>query len=774
MCRTIKRDEVSKREACPKIRAYLAILNRHDGIIASLLCVKFGDHKQGYYSVHCAFTGEESSPRLSMSSKKQSEVDVRPHDPARADKYSSNLKPSHTPQRSLTQLLIGAVVFLALTFTVPLNADQANTAYKHGVHAESNNQYEQAYEFYSKAHALKPQDAKYFTAYARMRFYVSVDEVHAGQQLLDQGKLQEALQKFQRAAEIDETNFYAQAEARQITELLRKQAQRELPSAATRSPLAQLAEDAGGPVELGAISTTLINLRLTESSTLVYKTIGKLAGVTVLFDSDYKPQKISIELNDVTLREAFDMVASQSKTFWQATSANTILVAADTPTKRKEVQTTVMKTFYMRNVATAADLQEAANTLKGILDITRVQLIPTQNAMILRGTPDQMVLAEKLLEDIDKPKSEVEIDIAVLSVSRSKMLTLGAVPPTSVTVSMSSPSTTTTTSVTTGSGNSATGTTTSGGGGISLNDLRYLNGTNFFISVPSYTLTALAGDSNTKVLQKPQLWALDNEKATLKVGDRIPIATGSFGASGGTQGYGALVKTQFQYIDVGVNIDITPHIHSDREVTLKMTLEISSVTGTQNIGGINQPTIGQRRIDLESRLRDGEVNLVGGILDDTETQSLSGYPLLSKVPILKYFFAQEAKQRNEDEIIFAITPHIVRAQELTDQNLRLVDLGAGGSVSVRHTDPRKVPAATTPSTPEAGPPQSGRTPATGQHEAVPANAAPQHPPIVPGATGTGNPTQPPKSSPPNSPVQPPNPHPVPPPTDGSSQTHAPT
>ena len=702
------------------------------------------------------------------------EVGVRPHNLARVEMTSSNLHSNQAPQRAKSELLAGVVVLLVLTLSLPANADQASSAYNHGVRAESNNQYEQAYDFYSKAHSLKPQDAKYFTAYARMRFYVAVDEVHAGQQLLAQGKLQEALQKFQHAAEIDETNFYAQAQARQIEEWLRKQAQREQSSAVVKSPLAKLAEDAGGPIELGAISTTLINLRLTESSTLVYKTIGKLAGINVLFDTDYKSQKISIELNDVTLREALDMVAVQSKTFWQATSSNTILVAADTPAKRKEIQTTVMKAFYLRNVATPAELQEAANTLKGILDVTRVQLIPTQNAMILRGTPDQMVLAEKLLEDIDKPKSEVEIDIAVLSVSRSKMLTLGAVPPTSVTITTTSPSTTTT--VTTGSGNTATGSTSSGGG-ISLNDLRYLNGTNFFITIPPYTLTALAGDSNTKVLQKPQLWALDNEKATLKVGDRIPIATGSFGASGGTQGYGALVNTQFQYIDVGVNIDITPHIHSDREVTLKMTLEISSVTGTQNIGGINQPTIGQRRIDLESRLRDGEVNLVGGILDDTETQSLSGYPLLSKVPILKYFFAQEAKQRNEDEIIFAITPHIVRAQELTDQNLRLVDLGAGGSVSVRHTDPRKVPAATTPSTPEAGPGQSGRTPAAGQHEGVPSIAAPQtppHPPIVPGATGTSNPTEPPKSSSPNSAVQPLNPHPVPPPTDGSSQTHAPT
>ena len=700
------------------------------------------------------------------------EVGIRADNLARVTTASPSSVHSAS-ERISKQLRLLAVALLALILSLPLRADQASAAYKRGVHAESHNQYEQAYDAYNTAHTLKPQDAKYFTAYARMRFYVSAEDVRTGQQLLDAGKLQEALKKFQRAAEIDETNFFAQAQARQIADILRKQAQREQVAAVGRSPLAQAADDAGGPIELGAISSTLVNLRLTESSTLVYKTIGKLAGVNVLFDTDYKPQKISIELNDVTLREAFDMVAVQSKTFWQATSSNTILVAADTPAKRKEIQATSMKTFYLRNVANPAELQEAANTLKGILDISRIQLIPAQNAMILRGTPDQMVLAQKLLEDIDKPKSEVEIDVTVLSVSRSKLLTLGAVPPTSINVNLTSPTTSTTTSVTTGSGNSATGTTTSGGG-FTLNDLKNLNATNVVISIPPYSFTALAGDSNTKVLQKPQLWAVDNQKATLKVGDRIPIATGSFGASGGTQGYGALVNTQFQYIDVGVNIDITPHIHSDREVTLKMTLEISSVTGTQNIGGINQPTIGQRRIDLESRLRDGEVNLVGGILDDTETQSLSGYPLLSKIPILKYFFAQEAKQKQEDEIVFAITPHIVRSQELTGQNLRLVDLGAGGSVSVRHTDPRKA-AATTPAATDVGSPND-RAPATDPNETGPAVASPQIPPHSPAATGsigTGSPAPPPKSPSSNNLAQPVSPRTALPPAAGSTQSHGP-
>ena len=156
-------------------------------------------------------------------------------------------------------------------------------------------------------------------------------------------------------------------------------------------------------------------------------------------------------------------------------------------------------------------------------------------------------------------------------------------------------------------------------------------------------------DNNTKVLQNPQIRVLDQQKASLKIGDRIPIATGSFQAGAGVSGGGIspLVNTQFQYLDVGVNIDITPQIHSNREVTLKMVLEVSAVTGTSNIGGINQPTIGQRRIEHESRLEDGEINLVGGILQDTETQSLSGYPWLTKIPLLKYLFGQENKERHE-------------------------------------------------------------------------------------------------------------------------------
>ena len=583
-----------------------------------------------------------------------------------------------------------------LALCLPGYADSASAAFKRGVKAEAQNNYDAAYEAYKQAYQQKAKNPKYQAAYTRVRFYAGQQHIQAGQLLLNAAKYAEALAEFQRAAEIDHSSFIAEQEVRRTADMLRKQAQHAEPvPAKPQSPLIKMAEEAEGPVDLKALTTTPVNLRMSETADKIYKVLGKLAGINVLFDSDYKAPKITIELNDVTPHEALDMLALQSKTFWQPVSANTIFVASDNAGKRKELQNNVMKTFYLKNVSSPAELQEAANTVKGILDVTRMQLIPNQSAVVLRGTTDQMVLAEKLFSDIDKPKPEVVIDIAVMQVNRSRLRTLGTNPPTSASVTL----------VPGGVGSSSSSGSSSGGG-FTINSLRDLTANNFAVSIPGATFSFLMSDSNTKLIQNPEIRALDNQKATLKIGDRVPIATGSFAGVAG--GVSPLVNTQFQYLDVGVNIDITPHVHSEDEVTLKMVLEISSVTGNQNLGGVSQPIIGQRRIEHETRLRDGEVNLVGGILEQTETQSLSGYPWISKLPVLKYLFGQEEKDVRENEIVFAITPHIVRAQDVTEQNLRLVDVGTGSAVEVRHKNPAVEASNSSPSanrTPQGGPAQ---------------------------------------------------------------------
>jgi len=564
------------------------------------------------------------------------------------------------------RIILASILILAIS--APTYSDQAKAAYTRGVRAESQNQNDAACEAYKEAYALKPKDPKYMAAYLRSRASAAAEHMRKGQLLRDKLKLEEALVEFQRAAEIDRSNLGAQEEMSRTATMIKKQAQQAGVAATptAESPLSKMMEDVEGPVDLEPFSDTPLTLRMTTTADNVYKTIGKLAGINVLFDLDYKPQRINIELDDVPLREALRMVAMQSKTFWRPVSTKAIFVAAEG--RRKDFEDNVMTTFYLRNASTPSEIQEVVGTLKGILDISRVQVNPTHSAITLRGTPDQMVLAQKLVSDLDKPKAEVVIDIAVLQVSRDRLRHLGTTVPTKTSIALAA--------------------APLGAGVVKLGSV---NGGNFSLGVPGGSFEFLMSDGNTKVLQNPEIRVLDQQKATLKIGDRIPIATGSFQAGGGVSGGGIspLVNTQFQYIDVGVNIDITPQIHSNREVTLKMVLEVSSVSGEVNIGGITQPQIGQRRIEHETRLEDGEINLVGGILQDTETQSLSGYPWLAKIPLLKYLFGQESKKRNESEIVFAITPHIVRAEEITDENLRLIDIGTGTSVGLRRREPKK-------------------------------------------------------------------------------------
>jgi len=218
------------------------------------------------------------------------------------------------------------------------------------------------------------------------------------------------------------------------------------------------------------------------------------------------------------------------------------------------------------------------------------------------------------------------------------------------------------------------------------------------------------GDTDTKMLQNPQVRALDNQKATLKIGERVPVATGSFQPGIGGVGINPLVNTQFQYLDVGVNIDVTPHVHADREVTLKITMEISSVVGQSSIGGISQPIIGQKKIEHEIRLRDGESSLIGGIMDDSQTRSLAGIPGLAQIPILGYFFGQKTQDHSQDETIFAITPHIIRGTTVSELNQRAIDIGTANAIELRHMS-RPVAAVAPAAKSPANPPPANQAPA---------------------------------------------------------------
>jgi general secretion pathway protein D len=623
----------------------------------------------------------------------------------------------------MRRLMPAAVALLVLVAILPaVPADKAKALYAKGQDAEARENFEAAYDLYKQAYDLKPKDLRYKSSFERLRFKAAATIVHHAQGLRDEGKLQEALAEFQKAALIDPSLFIAQQELKRTLQMIDNANNPPPQAAGPPSAMERKIREATGPVELAPISVVPITVKLTEDSKVIYQTIGQLAGVNVLFDPDYTSRRIKVELNGVTLEDALRITALESKTFWRPVTTNTIFVAQDNPAKRKELEQSVLKTFYLQNLSQPTELQDVVNAIRAVLDVQRVQQLLSQNALVVRGTPDQIALAEKLVEDLDKARPEVIVDIAVIQISKDRSRTLGFSPPTSATVALQSNiNTTPTTSTTT------TTTSSSSSGGLELNTLGNLNATDFQVTIPSANLSAVMGDSDTKMLQNPQVRALDNQKATLKIGERVPVATGSFQPGIGGVGINPLVNTQFQYLDVGVNIDVTPHVHADREVTLKITMEISSVVGQSSIGGISQPIIGQKKIEHEIRLRDGESSLIGGILDDSQTKSLAGIPGLAQIPILGYLFGQRTQDHAEDETVFAITPHVIRGTSLSELNQRAIDIGTANAIELHHVSRVAAPV-TAPAT--AAPPvtQPSGSPAPNSGTA----------PNPPGAQGSAN------------------------------------
>jgi len=594
------------------------------------------------------------------------------------------------------------LLMLVAIVTLPAIADKAKDFYNKGQDAEARQNYEQAYDFFKQAYDLKPKELRYRSAFERTRFRAAESIVHRGLGLRDQGKLEDAAAEFQKALAIDPSLFIAKQELNRTLKMINDQKNPPPQAVGPPAGLERRVQEAAGPVELAPISNVPITVKLTDKSDTVFRTIGQLAGINVLLDPDYTARPIKVELNGVTLEEALEITALESKTFWRPVTSNTIFVAQDTPQKRKELEQSVLKTFYLSNLSQPTELQDVVNAIRAVLDVQRVQQLLSQNALVVRGTPDQIALAEKLVEDLDKARPEVIVDIDVMQISKDRSRTLGLNPPTSATVQLQDNLNTTTPTT---NGVATPSTSGSGNGGINLNSLANLNATNFQVTIPSANLSAVMSNSDTKLIQSPQIRALDNQKASLKIGERLPVATGSFQPGIGGVGINPLVNTQFQYIDVGVNIDVTPHVHADRDVTLKISMEISSETGQASIGGITQPIIGQKKVDLgEIRLRDGETSLIGGIMDDSQTRSLSGIPGLAQIPILKYLFGQTTQDHQQDETVFAITPHIIRAADVNELNQRAIDIGTSTTISLRHVSRAAAPANAAPATQGAAQP----------------------------------------------------------------------
>jgi general secretion pathway protein D len=565
-----------------------------------------------------------------------------------------------------------------------LRAESASAYFRSGESAEAREDYDAAFDNYQKAYAKNPKDLRFRTALARVRVTDSSMHLSKGRKLLDAGDEQAALVEFLHAAEIDPGNEAAQQEIARVRQKhgeVEPQAETSVPEEAGREEL----DSMGAPVELKPLSSEPLTLHMTEDAKVIYQAVGKAAGVNILFDPDFTSKRIQVDLNNVSLLDALRIVGTISNTFWRPVTANTIFVAQNSRAKRTELDEQAVQTFYLANAWQTNDVNDVQTAIRNVLGTNiKVYAVPSQNAIVVRGTPDELLLAQKLVDDLDKPRAEVVVDIAILEVSKNWERTLGISWPSSVGIALQPPTSSSTSTTGTGGTTGTTGTTSTTGSTPTLYDLNHLKATDFAVTIGSAQANLLLTDSNTKILDNPRIRCTDQQKATMKIGTRIPIATGSYQTGAATAAVSSLVNTQFQYIDVGVNIEMTPTIHFDRDVTLKIKIEDSSEDGNVTISGVTEPIIAQKTSEQVIRLREGEASVLSGMLDKTDTVSWSGVPGLSSIPVLKYLFGSKDHTIQDDEIVFLVVPHVVRTETLNRVNLRAIDTGAGTSIDLRH------------------------------------------------------------------------------------------
>ena len=640
----------------------------------------------------------------------------------------------HGARRLAGAVASGLILALLLTASAEAGGRKAKKFYNQGRRAELVKDYDQALELYEQAVAENPVDQRYQLAARRMRFVAGQAHVDRGHRLRRQGQLEEALNEFQRALEIDPASSVAAQESKRTVEMIeRRERLKDDPTAdeetigvgplerERRAREAKVARLKGLP-ELRPISTQLINLTIPkQESKVVFETICKLAGINVLFDPDYDEQEISVEIQNSTLQDALDYVSLTSKSFWKAISPNAVFITNDNTNKRRDYQEEVVRTFYLSNAATPQEIQEVATAIRGLTDIRRIFPVNSMSALIVRGPADKIALAEKVINDIDKARPEVIIDVLVLETSKTRNRELGVTPVSGGANGLSLP-------VTFTGGGSAGG--EGGGGGVALSDLGKLSSRDWSTVLPGAQLTALMTRSDTRLLQSPRLRAADGFQASLRIGDRIPIATGSFQPGIGGVGINPLVNTQFTYTDVGVNVDLTPKIHNDSEVSMHIEIEISNVRDFVDIGGISQPVIGQRKVTHDVRIQEGEASILGGLMQSQTFITKSGVPFLGSIPLIGRLFSSKDVQTSENEILVVLVPRIVRLPEINEVNLQGVASGVEQVYRVRYESASN----DVPALPEVGahaPGQQGPE-ATEVAKARPPAPSPALPLVAPG------------------------------------------
>ena len=546
--------------------------------------------------------------------------------------------------RLLTLLALGAAALAGCA---------AATNARRAQQAEQAQDYDRAVVEYTKVARMHPDDRNAVAALQRVKLRAAQDHTVRGRRLAGLERYEEALVEYQLASELNPTDPQVDASLRDIRQKLRTKVAITRAGRTDLQVLIDRTRDLPAPgfdLPDGAKLPGSLQFGNGATARAVFLTVGRFANLSVIFDAAFRDQPLStIDLRNLTVADALAALTASTRTFYRVTAPKTITIVPDTPGKRREYEESVVQTFYLSN----ADVKETIDLLRIVADIRQISAITATNGISIKDTPERLAAAAKLIAAIDKARPEVVVDVELLEVDRTHLQEYG--------LQIASP----------GSPG------ISGSADINRNDYRLANLKNltaadvFLSGIPGIYYRLLKNDTATRTLANPHLRMEEGLSASARFGERVPVPVTTFApiAAGGIN---TQPITSYNYENIGVNIDITPRLHHDDEVTLTLRVSLSSISGT-GFGGL--PTFGNREIATTIRLKDGETNMLAGLIRDEERTSLAGVPGLSDVPLIGRLFASNHKETQQTDIILTLTPHIVRVLDLSEADLRPYKMG---------------------------------------------------------------------------------------------------
>jgi len=588
---------------------------------------------------------------------------------------------------------------------------------------------------YAQAADQEPENSNYRIALRRAKLKASQVHFDRGKLYRNAGNPDLAVVELEQAVVLDPTNKYAEVELRKArdesvklaaersTETKIEATKRRVRGARAKAPILEPTSDR--PISL--------NFPTPKPIKQIYQSLAAAAGINVVFDPQLKDDNVTIVLNNIEFQKALETLMRQENHFYKVIDDKTIMIAADNPQNRKTYEDLVLRTFYLSN----GDLTDVSNAIRSLLQTTRISVNKAENSITLRDTADKVAIAERIVEQNDKQLSEVVIDVELLQVNSDKLQDLGLLLQSySVGVSLPSPGGTTDLGVAVPGGNAG------GTGSFTWDVLKKVSVSSLVFSIPNQaTLNFIKNNTDSELLAKPQLRISEGQKAQLIIGDKTPIPTTSFNTST-TAGTNVVPITSFTYQDVGIKIDVEPRVHHNREITLKLTMEVSQL-GQQIPFGQGQfaPQIGTRNITSNIRLKDGETNFLAGLYRTDKSRTVNTIPFIGDIPILGRLFTDKNTHIVSTDLVLTLTPHIIRIPDITEDDVTPVFVGTDTNISFQGTPRIESPTGGT------GPFDLQRqAPPRGPNAPAPAGQAPQN--LVPNPF----PNDPFRSSPP--PAQP--------------------